>query len=125
MDMIGLIFRLLSVPTVEEWPDFETLPLVKTLNLPNPYPPSLRQRFPHLTVLGLNLLSSMLTYDPEKRVSAEQALSHPYFKESPLPKHPDMFPSFPSLAAGERRAKAYETPPAPERAKQKVEYDYV
>jgi cell division cycle 2-like protein len=68
------------------------------------------------------LLSSLLTYDPERRISAEEALQHPYFScvchisrdpytkdlcsEAPAPKHPDMFSSFPSAAAGERCAKS-------------------
>lgn len=31
--------------------------------------------------LGINLLSSMLTYDPEARISAAQALKHPWFSD--------------------------------------------
>lgn len=125
LEMIGLIFKLLGPPTVEDWPDFEDLPLTRTLNIPPPHPPTLRQKFPYLTASGIDLLSSMLTYDPELRTSAEQALHHPYFTESPLPKHPDLFPSFPSLAAGEKRRKAFESPSAPQRAKGQTEYDYV
>jgi len=29
---------------------------------------------------GLNLLTSMLEYDPKRRITAEEALDHPYFK---------------------------------------------
>jgi len=47
-------------------------------------------------------MSKLLTYDPEKRITAEEALKHPYFKESPLPKDPSMFPTFPSKANGEK-----------------------
>ncbi|KAG8785103.1 hypothetical protein FRB91_002434 [Serendipita sp. 411] len=125
LEMIGMIFKLLGPPTTREWPGFEELPLVKTINIPSPHQPSLRQRFPYLSNGGLDLLASMLVYDPEKRIAAEEALVHPYFSESPLPKHPDMFPSFPSLAAGEKRRKPFESPRAPERAKAQVEYDYV
>lgn len=63
---------------------------------------NLRQTFRYTTSHGLDLLSSLLTYDPEKRISAEQALKHPYFTESPLPKHSDLFASFPSVAGGEK-----------------------
>jgi cyclin-dependent kinase 8/11 len=31
------------------------------------------------------LLSQLLEYDPLKRISAEKALSHPYFQEDPKP----------------------------------------
>jgi cell division cycle 2-like protein len=33
--------------------------------------------------------------------------------ETPLPKHPDLFASFPSVAAGERRHRLLKSPPAP------------
>jgi cell division cycle 2-like len=58
-----------------------------------------------------------LTLDPAKRISAEEALRHEYFKEDPMPKHPEFFPSFPSKAGGERRRK-WETPEAPRGGKQ-------
>jgi len=47
-------------------------------------------------------MSRLLTYDPEKRITAEEALKHPYFTESPLPKDPNLFNSFPSVANGEK-----------------------
>ncbi len=34
---------------------------------------------------GYDLLSRMLDYDPNKRITAAEALDHEYFKESPLP----------------------------------------
>ena len=32
---------------------------------------------------GLSLLKRMLDYDPEKRIKADEALDHEYFKEAP------------------------------------------
>lgn len=49
---------------------------------------ALRQQFRYITEAGLDLLQRLLTYDPQKRITAEEALEHPYFKESPAPKHP-------------------------------------
>ncbi|KAI6005237.1 Pkinase-domain-containing protein [Pisolithus orientalis] len=72
------------------------------------------------TTLGLDLLTSLLTYDPQQRISAEEALHHPYFSESPLPKHPDLFASFPSAAAGEKRKKPFDSPSAPLRAADRI-----
>jgi serine/threonine protein kinase len=34
-----------------------------------------------LDSLGLDLLSQMLRYEPGKRISAKQALKHPYFND--------------------------------------------
>lgn len=43
---------------------------------------------------GLDLLDRMLIYDPAKRISAKQALQHPYFDDldkSDLPAKPGQF----------------------------------
>jgi len=112
IEMISMIFKLLGPPTERTWPGFSSLPVARSLSLPHSHPPGFRQKFPYLTSAGIDLLMSLLTYDPDSRISAQEALDHPYLKESPLPKHPDLFPTFPSLAAGERRKKA-PSPSAP------------
>ncbi|KAI0079611.1 Pkinase-domain-containing protein [Panus rudis PR-1116 ss-1] len=115
IELISMIFKLLGPPTPTTWPDFQSLPLAKTINIPPPHPSQLRQKFPFITSAGLDLLSRLLAYDPQERISAEEALQHPYFSESPFPKHPDLFGSFPSIAAGEKRRKPFDSPPAPAR----------
>ena len=38
--------------------------------------------------LALNLLDNLLILNPEKRLSAKDALNHSFFKEEPLPCEP-------------------------------------
>lgn len=42
---------------------------------------NLRKNFNRIGDEGIDLLSKMLTYDPSKRVTAQVALLHPYFKD--------------------------------------------
>ncbi|KAF8640862.1 hypothetical protein AX17_000510 [Amanita inopinata Kibby_2008] len=116
MEMLSMIFKLLGPPTNNSWPDYTSLPLANTIVLPSPQPHQFRNKFQYMTAAGIDLLMSLLTYDPERRISAEEALQHPYFSEPPLPKHPDLFGSFPSAAAGEKRRKPFISPSAPARA---------
>lgn len=120
IELLSMIFKLLGPPTSATWPDYSILPLAKSVTLPSPHAHQFRQRFPHMTTSGLDLLMSLLTYDPQQRISAEEALHHPYFSESPLPKHPDLFASFPSAAAGEKRKKPFDSPSAPVRAADRI-----
>jgi len=113
IELISMIFKLLGPPTSLSWPAYSSLPLSKSISLPAPSPPQFRQKFSYMTAAGIDLLSSLLTYDPEKRINAEEALRHPYFSESPAPKHPDLFGSFPSVAAGEKPRRKPDSPSAP------------
>ena len=54
------------------------------------------QEFPNLSQAGQELLNGLLTYDPTRRMTARQALKHPYFQQLPLPLQPDELPTFPS-----------------------------
>lgn len=45
-----------------------------------------------------------LCYDPHRRITAEEALKHKYFSESPLPVDPSMFPTWPARSEQPRRA---------------------
>ncbi|PXF50019.1 Cyclin-dependent kinase 11B [Gracilariopsis chorda] len=49
---------------------------------------------------AIDLMQSMLLYDPEKRISAADALRHPYFSERPSPKDPSLIQTFPDDRRG-------------------------
>ncbi|KAG0261776.1 hypothetical protein BG011_000678 [Mortierella polycephala] len=111
-EQLEKIFKLLGVPNDKIWPGYSKLPLASHVpNFVQPYN-LLRSRLPYLTENGLDLMSKMLTYNPAKRITAEEALKHPYFSEAPPPKHPSMFPTWPSK--GERTVKRNASPSAPQ-----------
>ncbi len=84
LELISMIFKLLGPPTKNTWPEYSTLPLAATLTLPSPQPHQFRSKFPYLTAAGLDLIMSLLAYDPERRITAEEALEHPYFTSERL-----------------------------------------
>lgn len=43
----------------------------------------LRRQFPELSDAGLSLLNGLLTYDPDQRLTAHQALNSQYFQVGP------------------------------------------
>lgn len=100
-------FQDLGTPNEKIWPGFKQLPAVQKMKFTE-YPVSnLRTRFNMLTELGIALLCKFLTYDPQQRITAEDAMKHPYFGEAPLPIDPAMFPTWPAKSElGHRKALA-------------------
>ena len=59
-----------------------SLPSTGRFSLPDQPFNFLRKHLPSLSEQGIHLLNSLLTYDPEKRITARQALRHPFFQAS-------------------------------------------
>ena len=105
LTQIDLIFKTLGTPTPETWPGVENLANFKKFNFKGQKKSVLRQKFPApgpvfdgrpmLSESGFDLLSGLLDLCPERRLSAQAALEHPWFREHPLPKDPTMMPTFP------------------------------
>lgn len=79
-DQIEKIFRILGKITLDAWPGAELLPFWPLAMAWQPSPNVLRERVRGLTDAGYDLLSRLLEYDPGKRITAEEALNHPFFK---------------------------------------------
>eukprot|EP00093_Oithona_nana_P007721 07721.XXX_53507_55065_1 [CDS] Oithona nana genome sequencing. len=94
IDQLFRIFRVLKTPTDEMWPGVSQLPDYK-VHFPVWTSKCLDEQLDgHLDANGLDLLDKMLVYDPSKRISAKQALKHPYFDDldkSDLPAKPGQF----------------------------------
>ncbi|ETO30133.1 cell division protein kinase 11B isoform 8 [Reticulomyxa filosa] len=98
LEQVQMIYELLGTPNDHIWPGFSRLPLVKNStykdvqkhkfneieNIFNAYKPSC-----------LDLMKRFLAYDPAKRISAGDAIKHPYFKETPLAVARELMPTFP------------------------------
>ena len=85
LEQIKLIFDLLGTPNEQIWPGFKSLPNVTLIdNIKNIKKNSLQEKFPSLSIAGIDLISKLLNYDPSKRITARNALNHEYFRENPI-----------------------------------------
>ena len=79
-DQLDKIFRLLGTPSIQDYPGIVELPEYSA-DLP-PYPApvgGLASLVSGLDSEGVDLLGKMLQYDPARRITAQQALEHPFF----------------------------------------------
>merc|ERR1719291_692700 len=86
ISQLDTIFSVFGTPTETNWPDHSSLPLC-TRGLEWDSSPSIPfdEIFTAASADALSLLRSMLVLDPNKRFTAEQCLSHPYFLNDPSP----------------------------------------
>ncbi|XP_071829728.1 cyclin-dependent kinase 1-like [Apostichopus japonicus] len=80
IDQLFRIFRTMATPTEDNWPGVTSLPDYKS-SFPKWTKKSLATSVASLDSQGLDLLEEMLIYNPAKRISAKQALKHPYFDD--------------------------------------------
>jgi len=92
IDTIFRIFKLLGTPSEERWPGCGKLPNFKMMfpkwpvgNWAARYPQATKQ----LNTQGVEMVASLLVYDPRGRLSAKHAVHHPFFE----PTAPSLPPS--------------------------------
>jgi len=77
-DQLSRILGVLGTPPEEEWPkDTDVL----RANFANYRPRDFSEILPEIEPEARDLLQKMLHFDPKKRITASQALAHPYFAD--------------------------------------------
>lgn len=80
IDELFRIFRSLGSPDETIWPGVTSLPDWKT-NFPRWPARHIKHSVLGIDDLGADLLSKMLQFEPSKRISAREALKHPWFDD--------------------------------------------
>ncbi|PWA67853.1 serine/threonine-protein kinase Rad53 [Artemisia annua] len=88
------IWELCGAPDENIWPGVSKYPWYNNLKPTRPLKRRLREVFRHFDRHALELLEKMLTLDPEKRISAKDALDAEYFWIDPLPCDPKSLPKY-------------------------------
>lgn len=79
-DQLQRIFKIMGTPNPHTWPNIAALPNYNP-NFPQYQAQDLRAIVPQIDPVGLDLLQGLLRMVPDDRVSAQQALQHPWFAE--------------------------------------------
>lgn len=79
--LVQKIHNVLGTPTAELLAKFTARSAHVDLNFPHKAGSGVAKLIPHVAPECADLISRLLAYDPDSRLSARQALKHPYFKE--------------------------------------------
>jgi serine/threonine protein kinase len=80
IDQLFRIFQVLGTPNEETWPGVSSMPGYSS-SFPSWKPKSLGEVLRGGDPSMIDLISKMLVYDPRKRISASDALDHPFFAD--------------------------------------------
>jgi serine/threonine protein kinase len=93
--VLSSIFKVCGTPTEEDWPDIATLPGSGRIGLVKLYHSSLRETLikalPTEFHCLIELFEEMLQLNPNRRITVQDALAHPFFREC-VPLNPLPFP---------------------------------
>jgi len=120
-EQIDLIFKLLGTPDETTWPACKSMQYYDMILSQNPrkYQSRFEEKFGGLDPMAKDLLRKLLMMDPDKRISADDALDHEYFWSDPVPATPDQLPKYPpshEFTAKKRRQASQQQQSQPQQA---------
>jgi len=87
IEQLYLVIRAFGKPTEETWPSLKDLPDYGKISFEDFDVVPLEEIVPDASKEAMNLLKRFLVYQSKMRISAKDALYHPYFFTQPLPCH--------------------------------------
>ena len=90
INMLSKIFSIWGTPTEETWEGVTKLP--NYVEFEPVERQSFKSLFPGLDENLIDLLENLLVLDPNKRLTLDECLEHPFFNESPDPWTPNEIP---------------------------------
>ncbi|EEB07935.1 CMGC/CDK/CDK9 protein kinase Cdk9 [Schizosaccharomyces japonicus yFS275] len=103
LDQLDRIFRLCGTATQATMPNWEKLPGCEGVRSFYMHPRTLESAFHSYGPQMVSLTSQLLKLDQEARISAAEALKHPYFYTEPYPARPDELVAYASSHEYDRR----------------------
>ncbi|KAH8702645.1 putative cyclin-dependent protein kinase Sgv1 [Talaromyces proteolyticus] len=103
LNQAHLVFGLVGSPTEETMPGWSSLPGCDGFKDFGHKPGNLSQVFREQGPLVVSLLSEFLKLDWRRRITAVDALKHPYFSSPPLPARPGELPHYEDSHEFDRR----------------------
>lgn len=83
-DQLFKICSVLGTPTAATWPEGLKLGVKIGYQFPNFVATPLSSLIPNASKEAIDLLTAMLSFNPQKRITAAEALAHPYFGTIPI-----------------------------------------
>jgi len=111
-DQLLKIFEILGTPDLDDWPGLRYMPEYEQMRRLDKFPNALmswaspKVRGP----VGFDLLTRLFKYDPDKRITAKEALAHKWFQEDPKPNR-NAFYSIPVHQAPPQRRISHDDAP--------------